>query len=56
MIVTSTYPDNFSTETETVISNAVAMASDPAVKAIVWCQAIPEPPQPLIRYVRHVLT
>lgn len=41
MIVTSTYPDNFSTETETVISNAVAMASDPALKAIVWCQAIP---------------
>lgn len=41
MIVTSTYPDNFTTETETVISNAVAMASDPDVKAIVWCQAIP---------------
>ena len=41
MIITSTYPDNFSTETETVISNAVAMASDPAVKAIVWCQSIP---------------
>lgn len=41
MIVTSTYPDNFTTETETVISNAVAMASDPAVKAIVWCQAVP---------------
>ena len=41
MIVTSTYPDNFATETETVISNAVAMASDPDVKAIVWCQAIP---------------
>lgn len=41
MIVTSTYPDNFTNETETVISNAVAMASDPAVKAIVWCQAIP---------------
>lgn len=41
LIVTSTYPDNFSTETETVISNAVAMASDPEVKAIVWCQAIP---------------
>ena len=40
-IVTATYPDNFSTETETVISNAVAMASDPDVKAIVWCQAIP---------------
>ncbi|MEF9988407.1 MAG: DUF3798 domain-containing protein [Christensenella sp.] len=41
MIVTATYPDNFSTETETVISNAVAMASDPKVKAIVWCQSIP---------------
>ncbi len=41
MIVTATYPDNFSTETETVITTAVAMAADPAVKAIVWCQAIP---------------
>lgn len=41
MIVTATYPDNFTTETETVISNAVAMASDPDVKAIVWCQAVP---------------
>jgi len=41
MIVTSTYPDNFTTETETVISNAVAMASDPDLKAIIWCQAIP---------------
>ncbi len=41
MIVTSTYPDNFTTETETLISNAVAMASDPEVKAIVWCQAVP---------------
>ncbi len=40
MIVTSTYPDNFTTETETVISNTVAMASDPDVKAIIWCQAI----------------
>lgn len=41
MIVTATYPDNFGAETETVISNAVAMASDPDLKAIVWCQAIP---------------
>lgn len=41
MIVTATYPDNFITETETLISNAVAMASDPEVKAIVWCQAVP---------------
>lgn len=41
MIVTSTYPDNFTSEAETVISNAVSMASDPDVKAIIWCQAIP---------------
>ena len=41
MIVTATYPDDFTTETETLISNAVAMASDPEVKAIVWCQAVP---------------
>lgn len=41
IIVTSTYPDNFTQETETVISNAVAMASDPEVKAIIWCQAVP---------------
>ena len=41
MIVTSTYPDNFTTETETLISNAVAMAYDPEVKSIVWCQAVP---------------
>ena len=41
MIVTATYPDNFTTETETLISNAVAMASDPDVKVIVWCQAVP---------------
>lgn len=40
-IVTATYPDNFTSETETLISNAVAMASDPDVKAIVWCQAVP---------------
>lgn len=41
LIVTSTYPDNYNTETETIISNAVAMASDPDVKVIVWCQAVP---------------
>lgn len=41
MIVTSTYPDNFTSEVETLISNAVSMASDPDVKAIVWCQAVP---------------
>lgn len=41
MIVTSTYPDNFTSEVEVLISNAVSMASDPDVKAIVWCQAVP---------------
>ena len=41
MIVHATYPDNFSTETETTISQVVQMASDPEVKAIVFVQAIP---------------
>lgn len=40
-IVTATYPDNFSTETETTIANAVALAADPEVKAIVFVQAVP---------------
>lgn len=41
MIVTATYPDNFSSETETTIANVVALASDPDVKAIVFVQAVP---------------
>lgn len=41
MIITTTYPDNFSTETETTISNVVALASDPDVKAIIFIQAVP---------------
>ena len=41
MIVHNTYPDNFSSETETTISQAVALASDPKVKAIVWVQGVP---------------
>lgn len=40
MIVTATYPDNFSSETETTISNIIALASDPDIKAIVICQAV----------------
>lgn len=40
-IVTATYPDNFSSETETTIANVVGLASDPAVKAIVFVQAVP---------------
>ncbi|HJB07548.1 MAG TPA: DUF3798 domain-containing protein [Candidatus Enterocloster faecavium] len=39
MIVTATYPDK-SSELETTISNALSLASDPDVKAIVFCQAI----------------
>lgn len=40
-IVTATYPDNFSAETETTIANVVALASDPQIKAIVFVQAVP---------------
>ena len=41
MIVTATYPDNFSTETEQTIATVTSMAADPAVKAIVFVQAVP---------------
>lgn len=40
-IVTATYPDNFDKELDQVIATATNMASDPDVKAIVWCQAVP---------------
>lgn len=40
-IITDTYPDNFMAEAETTISKLVAFASDPDVKAIVMCQAVP---------------
>lgn len=40
-IVTATYPDNFSTETEATIAQVVGLASDPEVKAIVFVQAVP---------------
>ena len=40
-IVWDTYPDNFMSETETTISKLLAFASDPDVKAIVMCQAVP---------------
>lgn len=40
-IITDTYPDNFMAETETTISKLVAFASEPDVKAIVMCQAVP---------------
>jgi len=41
MIVTATYPDRFMQEQETTITNMMAMASDPLVKAIVMVQAVP---------------
>ena len=40
-VITDTYPDNFMAETETTISKLVAFASDPDVKAIIMCQAVP---------------
>ena len=40
-IVTATYPDNFSTETEATIAQVVGLAADPDVKAIVFVQAVP---------------
>ncbi|MBP3426706.1 MAG: DUF3798 domain-containing protein, partial [Clostridia bacterium] len=40
-IVTATYPDNFMSEMETTVSQLVQFASDPDVKAIVMCQAVP---------------
>ena len=40
-VITDTYPDNFMSEMETTVSKLVAFASDPDVKAIVMCQAVP---------------
>ena len=36
-----TYPDNFSSELETVIAQCVGLASDPDVKVIIVAQAVP---------------
>ena len=41
IVVTATYPDNFSSETEQTIATVTNMASDPAVKAIIFVQAVP---------------
>jgi len=40
-IITATYPDSFMSEMETTVSTLVSFASDPDVKAIVMCQAVP---------------
>ena len=41
IIEISTYPDRFMQEQETTITNMMAMASDPDMKAIVMVQAVP---------------
>ena len=40
-VIWDTYPDNFTSETETTISKLIAFASDPDVKVIITCQAVP---------------
>lgn len=40
-IVTATYPDNFTKETETTISTVKNLVSDPEVKALIFVQAVP---------------
>lgn len=40
-IVTDTYPDNFSADTQTTVARLLAFAEDPDIKAIVICQAVP---------------
>lgn len=41
VIIHRTYPDKFMDEQETTITQIVSIAADPAVKAIVICQAVP---------------
>jgi len=40
-IIHMTFPDKFMDEQETTIANLVSMASDPDVKALIICQAVP---------------
>lgn len=40
MIVSQTYPDSFTKEQETLISNAVGLVSDPDVKVLIMNQAV----------------
>ena len=40
-VKTVTFPDNFSTEVETVISQLVGLSADPEVKVVIAAQAIP---------------
>jgi len=41
MVITQTMPDNFMKEQETLIANALALVSDPQVKALIMNQAVP---------------
>ncbi len=41
VVIHMTYPDKFMDEQETTIANIVSLAADPAMKAIVICQAVP---------------
>jgi len=40
-IILQTYPDSFMKEQETTIANTLTLAADPAVKAIIFVQAVP---------------
>lgn len=40
-VIHMTFPDKFMDEQETTIANLVSMASDPDVKALIICQAVP---------------
>ncbi|MDI9521349.1 MAG: DUF3798 domain-containing protein [Bacillota bacterium] len=40
LVLTDTYPDNFSSEVETTIGKLLQFAENPEVKAIIMCQAV----------------
>ena len=40
-VITATYPDNFSSEVETIIGTVMQFATDPDVKAIIFVQSVP---------------
>ncbi len=40
VVITDTYPDNFSSEVETTIGKVLQFAEDPAVKAIIFVQGV----------------
>ena len=40
-VITATYPDNFSSEVETIIGTVMEFASNPDVKAIIFVQSVP---------------